>query len=118
VNNNTTDKIIEAAALMYKAEQTDSRKDLRLFSQAMKRLKPDDRPLMMMMCKLMEGKRFSIASDDPEMIRRSTEVAKAYGATVIETSEPVGLISILNGIRPVTDDTISILIEPPHGRTQ
>ena len=76
-------KIIELAALMSKCDQSESDDDLQLLNQELKQLTPKTAiALVMMAQKLLDGKCYSVSTDDPEDIRRCIAIAHLLGATV------------------------------------
>jgi hypothetical protein len=95
----TSETIIEVAALRHKIDHPrddDVRpNDLNTLKLKLASLEPGDVGLVEMVGKLMNGMRYSLSSDNPESIRRHTEVALAFGAKVEETALLPGLTSIL-----------------------
>jgi hypothetical protein len=95
----TSETIIEVAALRHKIDHPsddDVRpNDLNTLKLKLASLEAGDVGLVEMVGKLMNGMRYSLSSDNPESIRRHTEVALAFGAKVEETALLPGLTSIL-----------------------
>ena len=93
----TSETIIEVAALRHKIDhpRDDDPNDLNTLKLKLASLEPGDVGLVEMVGKLMNGMRYSLSSDNPESIRRHTEVALAFGAKVEETALLPGLTSIL-----------------------
>jgi hypothetical protein len=86
-------KIIELAALMRKLgriEEFKTDEDERLCGQyqaALSQLESVDIANAVMVSKLLDGKPYSVTSDDPEHIRRATELAQEIGATIDDSAD-------------------------------
>ena len=82
------EKIVRAAVLMLKFEQTELEVDLHAYKQKLAEIaEMDDQqfiPLVMFAGKILEGKRYWISSDAPETIERARSLAQVLGAVVTE----------------------------------
>jgi hypothetical protein len=93
-------KILEIAHLMLNVDANGSHADRNRFEQELQRLGQADIMMALLVRKLLEGKRYFIATDNPETVRRSRGIAQQIGATV---EEEKGL------------DCTKMLFSPPDG---
>lgn len=96
------DKIVAVAALMHKVDQAGSDEDgiferaLSIFERALDQMSAAERPLVIFAGKLMQGKGYSVMSNNPENIRNYRSLAEHLGASSEETeSDWPGLRQIL-----------------------
>ena len=109
----TKTKILEAAALMNKLYQIEDEGEeleqaYREYVAAMDQLDRDDIGMVLVAESLMNGKAYSMVSDDPDSIRRTAALALEMGATV-KYGEGL-LVEIMDELDPTMT---SITIWPP-----
>ncbi len=109
----SNDKIIECATLfcqLYNMKDDDPDLDRvgRQYEEAMSQIDSAECAHVVMLAKLMDGKRFRIMSNNPDTVRRAIELAREIGATFNDTEddpwiEPLG-------------STMLTFSPSPHGR--
>jgi hypothetical protein len=98
IDNN---EIIAVAALLCKANKSDSEEDAENFGRALDSLVDvDSVALVFCAAKLMEGKPYGVHSNNPETVKRYRALAQHLGASVTEA-----------GARPLALRTLRI--DPP-----
>jgi hypothetical protein len=109
-------QIIHAATLGFKLwhindEGEELEEANRAFQAALSQL-PEDRGTVMMVIKLLDGKPYSMTSNNPDNIQRCIAIAEMIGATVEDSEVSVAhLKSIGPGLRTIT-------VYPPLQATQ
>lgn len=94
--NNNNETIVEMATLQLKIDQGQpSTNDVHTYEQGLAGLSSGDFIVMNLAVKVLEGKQYSVTTDNAETVKRCRSLADHMGALVQEIFEGSGLTKIV-----------------------